>query len=265
MFSWFRKKGPDPKMLEECLFAADLGPAVVSELMAEKKVEKIREVLMTGFAPTSDLFSVTQKPSVVLMIGVNGVGKTTTAAKIAHFLKRSGKTVLLAAGDTFRAAAIDQLKIWGERIDCEVVAQKPGADSAAVAYDAITKARAKNIDWVLIDTAGRQHTRGNLMEELKKVQRVSEKALGVPPQVWLVLDAQVGQNGIHQAKTFHEALGLSGLIVTKLDGTAKAGILVTIARELQTPILFCGKGEAVEDMEPFSAAPFVESLLQFGP
>ena len=264
--NFFRKKSPEHSSLslEEVLLSADLGPGVVRTLLAEKNREKIKNTLLAPFSNLSNDIVFHQKPEVILMVGVNGVGKTTTLAKVAHYFQKRGKKVLIGAGDTFRAAAIDQLKIWGGRLGCEVVAQQPGSDAGAVAFDAVQKGRAKGFDLVLIDTAGRQQTKFNLMEELKKIHRVTVKALEIgKPRVWLVLDGQVGQSGFSQAAKFHEALGVDGVIVTKLDGTAKGGILFSIAKTLKLPILFVGKGEELEDLEIFQPERFISSLLWY--
>jgi fused signal recognition particle receptor len=201
-------------------------------------------------------------PTVILLAGVNGTGKTTSAAKLAHLLKEQGNTVLLAACDTFRAAAIEQLKIWGERVGCEVIAGQYGADSAAIAYDALEAAMKRGVDYLLIDTAGRLHTKKNLMEEMKKMHRSLQKKIpAAPHEVLLVLDATTGSNALNQAREFHQALGVTGLIVTKLDGTAKGGIVVAIARELKIPVKFIGLGEQVDDLQPFDPKQFAEALF----
>jgi fused signal recognition particle receptor len=197
-----------------------------------------------------------------MVIGVNGVGKTTTIGKVAHGYKKEGKEVMLVAADTFRAAAIEQLVIWGDRVGAEVIKQKDGADPSAVSFDAISSAQSKGADVVLIDTAGRLHTKVNLMDELKKIQRVvSRKLPGAPHEVWLVLDATTGQNAISQAEMFHQALGVTGIILTKLDGTAKGGIVVGISHQLGLPIRFIGIGEKIDDLRPFEASEFVEALF----
>jgi fused signal recognition particle receptor len=199
---------------------------------------------------------------VVLVLGVNGSGKTTSLAKIARRLREQGRSVVLAAGDTFRAAAIEQLEIWAERIGAKLIKHQPGADPGAVAYDAVEYALHHDQDVVLIDTAGRLHTKHNLMEELKKIRRVVEKRLGREvDERLLVLDATIGQNALAQAQTFHEAVPLTGLVITKLDGTAKGGVIVPIAKELQIPIKFIGVGETAEDLREFRAREFVEALL----
>jgi fused signal recognition particle receptor len=200
-------------------------------------------------------------PKVILVVGVNGSGKTTSIAKLAYQLKKEGKKVLLAAADTFRAAAIDQLKVQGGRVGVDVVAHQPGADPGAVVYDALQAARSRKIDVLLIDTAGRLHTKYNLMEELKKVRRVAAKLDATAPhEVILVLDATTGQNGLAQAKYFTEAVGVTGIFLAKLDGTAKGGIVLAIGDELKLPIQMVGIGEGLGDMAPFDAADFVEAL-----
>ena len=205
----------------------------------------------------------TQKPFVILMVGVNGVGKTTTIGKLAKKFQNEGKSVMLAAGDTFRAAAVEQLQTWGERNNVPVVAQKTGADSAAVIFDAIQSATAKKIDVLIADTAGRLHTQSNLMEELKKVKRVIQKVDGeAPHEVMLVLDAGTGQNAISQAKQFNEAVNLSGLTITKLDGTAKGGIIFALADQLGIAVRFIGVGEGIDDLRPFDAKEFSQALFE---
>jgi len=205
----------------------------------------------------------THTPFVILFIGINGAGKTTTIGKLAKKLQSSGNQVLLAAGDTFRAAAVEQLKIWGERNSVPVIAQPSGTDSAAVIFDAIQAAKARKIDVLLADTAGRLHTQNHLLEELKKVIRVIKRVDETAPhEVLLVLDASIGQNALVQAKQFNETLGVTGLIVTKMDGTAKGGVLFSIVTQLKLPIRFIGIGEALDDLEPFNATEFVDALLQ---
>ena len=213
-------------------------------------------------AGPSNLVRAPAPPTVILLAGVNGTGKTTSTAKLAHWLKGQGSTVLLAACDTFRAAAIEQLKIWGDRVDCEVVAGQYGADSAAVAFDALGAAVNRSVDYLLIDTAGRLHTKKNLMEEMKKMQRsLQKKVPAAPHEVLLVLDATTGSNALNQVREFHGALGVTGLIVTKLDGTAKGGIVVAIARELKIPVKFIGLGEQIDDLQPFDPKSYAEALF----
>jgi len=202
------------------------------------------------------------EPLIIMVVGVNGVGKTTTIAKVAHLFKEQGKEVMLVAADTFRAAAVEQLVIWGERTGAEVVKQKTGADPSAVVFDAMSAAMSRNVDVVLIDTAGRLHTKRNLMDELKKIHRVTGKKVpGAPHQVWLVLDATTGQNAISQAEIFDRELGITHIILTKLDGTAKGGIVVGISHQLQLPITFIGIGEKMDDLRPFDAADFVQAIF----
>ena len=202
------------------------------------------------------------RPWVVMVVGVNGVGKTTTIGKLAHQLKREGREVLLVAGDTFRAAASEQLVLWGERAGASVIRQKSGSDPSAVAFDAMEAALSRGVDVVLLDTAGRMHTKVNLMEELKKVQRVIKKKMDAAPhEVLLVLDATTGQNALSQARLFKSELGVTGLILTKLDGTAKGGIVVAICQELQLPLRFIGIGEGLEDLQPFNAEEFVRAIF----
>jgi fused signal recognition particle receptor len=199
---------------------------------------------------------------VILVVGINGAGKTTTIGKLAHYYKQQGHSVMLAAGDTFRAAAVEQLQTWGKRNDVSVIAQGNGADPASVIFDAVQSAAARNIDIVIADTAGRLHTQSNLMDELEKIKRVMKKIdADAPHEVLLVLDAGFGQNALQQAEQFHKTLGLTGLAVTKLDGTAKGGIVFAIASKLGLPIRFIGVGEGIEDLRPFVANEFVAALL----
>ncbi len=204
-----------------------------------------------------------KRPYVILMVGVNGVGKTTTIGKLAKRLQREGKKVMLAAGDTFRAAAVEQLQVWGERNNIAVVAQSTGADSASVAFDALQSARAKDMDVLIVDTAGRLHTKSNLMEELRKVKRVLQKVDGTAPhEVMLVVDAGTGQNALNQVQEFDQVVGLTGLTITKLDGTAKGGVLFNIASRTHVPIRYIGVGEKIDDLRPFLAKEFVAALFQ---
>ncbi len=266
--------------LEELLITADLGAATTRELLdhARRKVhrkeladpeslklalkEKIKSFI-TDHQNDAELVMPESGPFVIMVVGVNGVGKTTTIGKIAHKFVKAGRSVMLVAGDTFRAAAVSQLQIWGERNGVYVVARADGADPSSVVYDAMDIARVKNYDVVLVDTAGRLHTQANLMEELKKIKRVMGKRLeGAPHEVMLVIDATTGQNGISQAKLFHEAVGLTGITLTKLDGTAKGGIVANISREMQTPIRFIGVGEKIEDLRDFDPDEFIEALFE---
>ncbi|KUJ75716.1 signal recognition particle-docking protein FtsY [Thiomicrospira sp. XS5] len=219
------------------------------------------ENLLTPVEQPLDI-DINEGPFVILMVGVNGVGKTTTIGKLAKKFQNEGKSVMLAAGDTFRAAAVEQLETWGERNQVPVIAQKTGADSAAVIFDAIQSATAKKVDVLIADTAGRLHTQSNLMEELKKVKRVIQKVNpDAPHEVMLVLDAGTGQNALSQAQQFHEAVDLTGLTLTKLDGTAKGGIVFALAEQLGIPVRFIGVGEAIDDLRPFQANEFVKALF----
>ncbi len=223
--------------------------------------EDITQYIQSSEQP-AELVMPKDGPFIVMVIGVNGVGKTTTIGKMAHKFVSSGQSVLLVAADTFRAAAIEQLEIWGERIGVPVVSQNKGADPSAVVFDAMDRIKSHPVDVLIVDTAGRLHTKVNLMEELKKVKRVMNKKMaGAPHEIMLVIDATTGQNGISQAKLFSEALDITGLVLTKLDGTAKGGIVVNICRELKIPIRFIGVGEKLEDLRDFDADIFVEALF----
>lgn len=223
--------------------------------------DEIRKILQPEDAPPT--LTITHKPHVILIVGVNGVGKTTSIGKLARKFNREGKKVLLAAGDTFRAAAIEQLDIWADRTDADIVKHKPGADAASVAFDAIQAAKARDTDVVLIDTAGRLHTKVNLMEEVKKIRRVVDKALpGAPHETLLVLDATTGQNAVNQARQFHQSCDLTGLILAKLDGTAKGGVVIAIAADLDLPVRFVGLGEGPDDLDDFLPENFVRALFE---
>jgi fused signal recognition particle receptor len=261
--------------LEELLVAADLGAAMAADFVnrgreevmfgtvtrAEQLRPVLRRFLLDTLGPARSL-ALDARPSVVLVLGVNGSGKTTTCAKLAASLKADGRHVLLAAADTFRAAAIEQLETWGQRIDVEVVRQAAGSDPAAVVFDALKAATARSADVLVIDTAGRLHTKSNLMEELGKLKRVIQRQVpGAPHESLMVLDAPTGQNGFAQAKVFHEAVGLTGVALTKLDGTAKGGIVVRIVRELKLPVTLVGVGERIDDLQPFDPVRFVDALV----
>jgi len=265
--------------LEEVLITSDLGIRTVQELLEDARKQVSRQELadpeaLRRFLKTKLLSFLQQVegaaemvvpesgPFVILVLGVNGVGKTTTIGKLAYKFKQAGNKVLLVAADTFRAAAIDQIKVWGGRIGVEVCAQQPGADPSSVAFDALEYARNRDFDVIIIDTAGRLHTKVNLMEELRKIRRViTKKCPGAPHEVMLVLDATTGQNAVAQARQFHEVAELTGLTLTKLDGTAKGGIVVNISREFNLPIRFIGVGEKMEDLRDFDPAEFVEALF----
>lgn len=263
--------------LEESLILADVSVNSAMELVQRlreqvrkdgaKDVERAYEILQGLVAEmlathARPLARSTAKPTVVLVVGVNGVGKTTTIAKLANLLKRQGRAVVMAAGDTFRAAAIEQLELWGQRIGVEVVRHQMNADPAAVVFDAIQAARARNIDYVIVDTAGRLHTKRNLMEELKKINRVIERELGhAADETLLVLDGTTGQNALIQAREFGEAVGLTGLVMTKLDGTAKGGNVLSIAAEIPISIRYIGTGEGANDLQEFDPQRFAAQLL----
>ena len=262
--------------LEEVLVASDLGAQEAAEFVARVRSEAKRSGALSGpdvrallrrflddaLAGAAAPLNVDGAPSVILMLGVNGAGKTTSTGKLAATLRASGKSVLLAAADTFRAAAVEQLEEWGRRAGVEVIRQGAGADPAAVVFDAVKAATARGVDVLLVDTAGRLHTKSNLMDELSKLKKVISRQLpGAPHECLMVLEASTGQNALAQARLFHEAVGLTGLVLTKLDGTAKGGIVVRIYRELGVPIKLIGVGEQVEDLQPFDPKAFVDSLI----
>lgn len=262
--------------LEECLIIADLGVETSLKAVAslrktvkeqhlkttEEAKTALKEILVQMLEVGSTELDLQQKPAVVLVIGVNGVGKTTTIGKIATQLVKQGKSVLMVAGDTFRAAAADQLEIWSQRAGAALVRQQEGADPASVVYDGIQSAKAKNVDVILVDTAGRLHNKQNLMNELNKISRVVERELpGSSREVLLVLDGTTGQNGLIQAKEFKQIAGVTAVALTKLDGTAKGGIVIAVADTLQIPVKFIGVGEQADDLMPFEAKAFVEALL----
>jgi fused signal recognition particle receptor len=260
--------------LEETLITADLGMPTVQRLLnavppgmtAPEELFRFLERQVATILSVPQVSVPAGSPHVVLTLGVNGVGKTTTIGKLAMRATRQGKRVLLAAADTFRAAAIEQLQAWGQRAGAEVVAHQPGGDSAAVVFDALQAAQARRVDLLLIDTAGRLHTKKNLMEELKKIRRIIARNLpGAPHETLLMLDATTGLNAAVQAREFHQAVGITGLVITKLDGTAKGGGVVGIVAELQIPVRYVGLGEGIEDLQPFSPSAFSAALFSREP
>jgi fused signal recognition particle receptor len=274
------KKEIDADLLEELeytLISADIGVATTEEILdrIRERVDRklvsdsgelrglIREYLLEVLqANDRPLAYVDEPPAVVMVVGVNGAGKTTTIGKLAAHLKSSGHTVLLCAADTFRAAAVEQLEVWGERTDTQVIRQKTGADPSAVMFDALQAAKARKSDYVIVDTAGRLQTKTNLMKELEKMRRTAASVIpDAPHEVLLVLDATTGQNGLEQARKFTETSGVTGIVLTKLDGTAKGGVIVAIARELGLPIRYIGVGEKVDDLLPFDPEKFIDSLF----
>ncbi len=263
--------------IEHALIAADLGIAMTTQIVAAVKLAyetqgtagldylaiARAEIEKSLSSNQPDLIKVAHGTTIVSIVGVNGTGKTTTSAKLAHYFQAQQKSVLLAACDTFRAAAIEQLKLWGKRLEVDVIASGYGADAASVAHDAVTAALARKADYLFIDTAGRLHTKHNLMQELQKLHRVIGKQLaGAPHEVLLVLDGSTGMNALNQAREFHKAVPLTGLIVTKLDGTSKGGIVVAIQKELGLPIKFIGLGEQPDDLQPFDAKQFAAALFE---
>ena len=278
------EKQIDPELLtklENVLLAADIGPRTTHQILEAVRQKLDRHALHTATDLKAELrnqllhvlrtlpspngsSAPAQKlhPHVIFVVGVNGTGKTTTIGKLAHRLRQDGRSVVLAAGDTFRAAAIEQLAVWASRTGAEIIKTKSGGDPAAVVYDALTSARARNADFVIVDTAGRLHTKSNLMAELDKMKRTAAKIVpGAPHDVLLVMDATTGQNGLSQAREFTATAGVTGIVLTKLDGTAKGGIVVAITRELGLPVRYVGIGETMEDLVPFDAETFVSSLF----
>ena len=262
--------------LEDSLIMADLGATVahdavkkLRDVVYQKSIQRgddvkqaLRDILIEKLNVGDTALDLSTQPSVVLVIGVNGVGKTTSIGKIAHSLKGEGKRVLLCAADTFRAAAADQLEIWANRADCEIVRSVEGADPGAVLFDSLAAAKARGVDVVLCDTAGRLHNKVNLMNELSKLRKIIDRETpDAAKETLLVLDATTGQNGLQQAKVFRETAGLTGIILTKLDGTAKGGICVAIAQELGVPVKFVGLGEGIDDLQPFDAEEYVKALI----
>ena len=275
------RKEIDAALLEELeytLIAADIGVKTTNEILelirqkvsrkllvdAQELRQLIREHLVEVLRATQrPLVRVSQPPAVVMIVGVNGTGKTTTIGKLAQRYRAEGRSVLLCAADTFRAAAIEQLEIWGQRTSAELIRQKPGADPSAVLFDAIQAGRSRRIDYVIVDTAGRLHTKSNLMAELEKMRRTASRLIpGAPHEVLLVMDATTGQNGLEQARRFTEASGVTGIVLAKLDGTAKGGVVIPIARELNLPIRYVGVGEKPDDLLPFEPERFIASLFE---
>lgn len=260
--------------LEEALLLADVGPKATEELLQAirdefkkgdikdlKTLLKAKMLSILGNPMTLDLPSA--RPTVLLMVGVNGTGKTTTIGKLSHRFRTQGKKVIIAASDTFRAAAIEQLEIWAKRTEAQLIKHQMGSDPAAVAFDAIQSARARNVDIVIIDTAGRLHTKSPLMEELKKIKRVIQKAIPeAPHETLLVLDATTGQNAMNQARLFNEAIGVTGIVLTKLDGSSKGGIVFAIKKDLNIPVKLVGTGEGIDDLADFKPLEFVDALLE---
>ena len=262
--------------LEESLILADVGMDVALDateklrrrayddrlLTADQVKGALRDILAEKLEVGDSRLDLSTQPSVILVIGVNGVGKTTSIGKMAHQLKKQGKKVLLCAGDTFRAAAADQLEIWADRAGVDIVRQNEGADPGAVLFDALAAAKARRSDVVLVDTAGRLHNKQNLMNELNKIRRVIDReGTASSKEVLLVLDATTGQNGLIQAKQFGESAGITGIVLTKLDGTAKGGVVLAIAKEMGVPVKFVGLGEGIDDLQPFDAEAFAEALV----
>jgi len=257
--------------LEEILLMADVGVAASGEIVEtvrkrQRRGEGLRDLvkqeMLRMLESAGAVPAVTSKPHVMLIVGVNGVGKTTTIGKLANQLRQEGRTTLICAADTFRAAAVDQLQIWADRAGVDIVRAKEGSDPAAVVFDAMTAAKARHRDVVLVDTAGRLHTRTNLMNELDKIRRIAAREVpGAPQEVLLVLDATVGQNGLAQAREFTNVAGVTGIVLTKLDGTAKGGIAVAIAHDLKLPIRYVGVGEGVDDLLPFSPQEYVDAIF----
>ncbi len=258
--------------LEELLISADIGVAATDRIIAAVRTRSrggpglrdlVKQEILSVFAAIDRPIVVATPPKVTLIVGVNGTGKTTTVGKLANLLKRSGQTPLICAADTFRAAAVEQLEIWAKRANVDMVRAREGADPAAVVFDAITSGKAKGRDPILIDTAGRLHTRVNLMNELEKIRRIASREIpGAPQEVLLVLDATVGQNGLTQAREFMSVAGVNGIVLTKLDGTAKGGVAVAIANDLKLPIRYVGVGEGIDDLVPFSADEYVDGLFE---
>lgn len=273
------KKAIDNALYEELeilLLSADVGVDATQKILnqltdrvkrkqlsdSDKLFETLKEILNEMLAPCEQPLLLQTAPFVLLMVGVNGAGKTTSIAKIAHYYQQQNNKVMLAAGDTFRAAAVEQLQVWGERNGVTVIAQQNGSDSASVIYDAMQAAKAKDIQLLIADTAGRLHTQEHLMAELQKIKRViSKQDETAPHEIMLVIDAGMGQNALRQAEQFHEAIGLTGITITKLDGTARGGIVFAIAEKMKLPIRFIGVGEAIDDLQPFHAKEYIDALF----
>ena len=281
IFAGDRRLDPEQlRRLENALLAADLGVRTTKEMIEAVRQAadhaplndsgQLRDALknqllgiLNAVPAKSNGAPADPRPRVIFVVGVNGTGKTTTIGKLAHRLRQDGSTVMLCAGDTFRAAAIEQLAVWANRTGSELIEQKSGADPAAVVYDGLAAARARNVDVVIVDTAGRLHTKSNLMQELEKMKRTAAKLVpGAPHDVLLVLDATTGQNGLSQAREFTATAGVTGIVLTKLDGTARGGIVIPIVRELGLPVRFVGTGETADDLVPFDAQTFVNSLFE---
>jgi fused signal recognition particle receptor len=276
------KKTIDAEMLEDIemrLLTADVGVEATQQIIRDLTArvnrkqlndtdalfQALKEELVQILTPSDQPLVIpdSTQPYMIMMVGINGAGKTTTIGKLSKLLQQSGKKVMLAAGDTFRAAAVEQLQVWGERNDIPVIAQHTGADSASVIYDALQAAQARQFDVLIADTAGRLHTKDNLMEELKKVKRVMAKLdPAAPHEIILVLDASIGQNALNQTQAFQDAVGVTGLVLTKLDGTAKGGVIFSIAQKTKLPIRYIGVGEAIDDLKPFHAEEFVHALFE---
>ena len=275
------KKNIDSELIETLetrLLSADVGVDATTTIIDQLQSDISRKAITDADALHAKLAAIMKdilqpceqslntdsaKPFVILVVGINGAGKTTSIGKLASHFKKQGKSVMLAAGDTFRAAAVEQLQEWGKRNNVPVIAQGTGADPASVIFDAVESASSKNIDIIIADTAGRLHTQDNLMDELAKIKRVLAKLdARAPHETMIVMDAGFGQNALHQAQQFHESIGLTGMVVTKLDGTAKGGILFSIARTLKLPVRFIGIGEGIDDLKPFNASEFVDALLE---
>jgi fused signal recognition particle receptor len=258
--------------LEELLISADIGVAATDRIVAAVKKragsgvslrDLVKQEIRAVFMAVDRPLVVTERPLVTLIVGVNGTGKTTTVGKLANLLKSEGRTPLICAADTFRAAAVEQLDIWAKRAGVDMVRAREGSDPAAVVFDAVSSGKAKGRDPILVDTAGRLHTRVNLMNELEKIRRIAARVVpGAPQEVLLVLDATVGQNGLTQAREFMSAAGVNGIVLTKLDGTAKGGVAVAIANDLKLPIRYVGVGEGIDDLVPFSADEYVDGLFE---